>query len=203
MTDSFVAISEDGIRFKLKCDGTWEPYVVVESERASGIRFRSSNWGDSGAQIKAVESNEPLHEADNVLLYETHVGGFPANLVFKFVNGMLHAGWYSFQQKHSDNNDFLTDFESLKKLMTLKYGKENEIKDYWFNNLYRDDYAERGLAVAAGHHAIFVVWEDPSTTITLQLTGDNYEICLMLIYKSKQLQALADEADERKKLVGL
>jgi hypothetical protein len=67
----------------------------------------------------------------------------------------------------------------------------------------RDDSIERGLAVSAGHHSIFITWEDPRTTITLQLTGDKYEISLMLIYRSKQLQALADDASERGKLAGL
>ncbi len=201
MADYFVAISEDGVRFKLKSDGTWEPDTVLENR--DGIRFRSIEWGVGIAKIKAMEGQDPVHETDDFLMYETHVGGFPANLVFRFVSGMVHAGWYSFQQKHSDNNDFLSDFESLKKLMTVKYGKEKEYKDYWFNELYRDDFDERGLAISAGHHSIFVQWGDEETEITLQITGDNYEISLMLLYKSIRLQALADADSESKKLVGL
>ncbi len=201
MADHFTAISEDGIRFKLKKDGTWVADTTPISN--NGIRFRTCDWGASIAKIKAVEGQDSIHETDDFLMYEVRVGGFPANLVFKFVNGMFHAGWYSFKQEHADRNDFLADFDVLKNLMTTKYGKEAEIKDYWFNELYRDDYAERGLAIAAGHHSIFIKWDDLETDVTLQITGDNYEISLMLIYKSKKLQALADAASEREKLVGL
>jgi hypothetical protein len=201
MAEYFVATSEDGVRFKLNNDGSWQLDTTPANKEC--LRFRSSNWGDSVAKIKAVEGQDAVHETDDFLIYEAHVGGFPANLVFKFINGMFHSGWYSFKQEHSDTNDFLNDFESLKNLMTIKYGKEVEIKDYWFNDLFRNDYAERGMAISRGDHSIFIKWNDSETDITLQITGDNYEINLMLIYKSKRLQALADAASEREKLVGL
>lgn len=202
MADSFVAISEDGVRFKLKRDGTWEPDIAPATGKER-IRFRSSDWGDSVAQTKVAEKLEPLHEVSDYLLYEAQVGGFPANLSFQFVNDMLHTTYYDFKQEHADRNDFLADFESLKKLMSIKYGKEDEIKDFWHNELYRDDYAERGLAIAAGHHSIFVKWCDAETDIILQIAGDNYVISLGIIYRSKRLQVLADAALEQAKLVGL
>jgi TPR repeat protein len=31
MTDFFLATSEDGVRFKLKNDGTWEPDIEIQS----------------------------------------------------------------------------------------------------------------------------------------------------------------------------
>lgn len=201
MTDYFTAISEDGVRFKLKNNGTWEPDTTLVSDEL--IRFRSSDWGDSIAKIKAVEGQDPIHETDDFLAYKTSVGGFPADMYFHFVNGLFYMSIYSFAQEHADNNRFLSDLETLQSLLTTKYGKPLKVNDVWLNDLYEDDYAERGLAVAIGHHVIFVSWEDEGSILRLQLTGDNHQIKLNLIYQSKRLKVLADAADEREKLVGL
>jgi hypothetical protein len=203
MADYFVAISEDGVRFKLKRDGTWEPDVAVETESTNGIRFRSSNWGECITEVKKAEKGKPEHETDDWLLYRTQIAGFPADLSFNFVNGMLFLGMYVFKQEHTDDNKFLDDFESVQALLTTKYGAPHEIKDIWLNDLYRDDYEARGMAVSRGDHSIFVNWIDDETSITLQLTGDNYEIRMGVLYRSNRLEPLAKAAMEREKLEGL
>lgn len=201
MADYFTATSEDGVRFKLNQDGTWAPDITTISNEC--IQFRSSNWGDNIAQVKSEEAVEPIHETDAWLMYETQIAGFPVNLSFRFISGMLKSGFYHFKQEHSDNNDFIFDFETLNKLLTIKYGAPNETKDYWFNDMFRDDYSRRGMAIASGHHSRYFLWSDEQTTLTLQLRGDNYEIYLSALYESKSLKPLADAADEREKLVGL
>lgn len=201
MADYFVAISEDGVRFKLKSDGTWEPDTTPQSEDA--IRFRTSNWGNSIVEVKDSEQAEPLFEDTEALMYEVSIGGFPAKLVYRFVNGMLCKGIYRFEQEHAEKNSFIEDFETLKKLLTLKYGEPFEVNDFWLNDLYKDDYSARGLAVSCGHRAMFSLWQDADTTITLQITGDNYEIGLRIFYTSKRLESLEAAASERAKLDGL
>jgi hypothetical protein len=201
MVKFFTAISEDGIRFQLNSDGTWEPDTTPISK--DGIRFRSNEWGDSMSQVKAAEAVEPAGEGSDSLVYKSQVCGFPTHLSFCFVKGMLNVGFYTFKQEHADNNRFISDFETLGNLLTSKYGKPIAIDDIWINNTFKDDYAERGLAVAIGHHSMFFSWEDEESTLRLQLTGDNHQINLVLIYQSKRLQALADAEDEREKLIGL
>jgi len=201
MADYFTTTSADGVRFKLNRDGTWEPDITPISN--DGIRFRQSDWGDSFSQVKAAEAAEPAYEDSDALIYKSQVGGFPTCSHFYFVKEMLYLGIYNFTQEHADNNRFVSDFETLESLLTTKYGKPMKVNDIWLNDLYKDDYAERGLAVAAGHHSIFISWEDEKSTLTLQLTGDNYQIKLTIIYQSKRLQALAAAADEREKLAGL
>ncbi len=201
MADYFVAISEDGVRFKLKRDGTWEPDKTPQNKGA--LRFRKCNWGDGVEDVKATESAEPDEFLDDLLLYEFHVGGFPVSATFHFVNGLLHLGMYRFKQEHTDDNKFIDDFESLQTLLTSKYGKPKEITDVWLNDLFRDDNEKRGTAVSRGDHVIFVKWNDDETSITLQLTGDNYEIRMAAIYRSIQLEPLAEAVREREKLEGL
>ena len=201
MTDYFTAISEDGVRFKLNQDGTWAPDITTISNEC--IQFRSSNWGDNISQVKSKEAVKQIHETDDWLLYEAQIAGFPVSLSFRFVSGMLNTGMYSFKQEHSDNNDFISDFETLNKLLTIKYGAPNETKDFWFNDMYRDDYSRWGTAIASGHHSRYFLWSDEQSTLTLQIRGDNYEITLAVLYESKRLKPLADAARERENLVGL
>lgn len=200
MADSFAAISEDGVRFKLRRDGTWEPDTTPSN--VNSIQFRSSGWGESPAKVKASEMIAPLFEDGEILGFETSVGGFPVIASFHFVNGLLHLDMYKFKQEHADENKFIDDFYSLQSLLTTKYGKPEEIQDIWSNDLFRDDYEKRGMAVSRGDHAIFIIWQDDDTKITLQITGDNYEISLAVIYRSKRLESLARAASEREKLAG-
>ena len=88
MTDCFFAISEDGVRFKLKSDGTWE--ADTTPAKMDRIRFRSSDWGDSVALTKVAEKSEPIHETSDWLLYDTQVGGFSAQLSFHFVYHVVY-----------------------------------------------------------------------------------------------------------------
>lgn len=201
MADYFVAISEDGVRFKLNRDGSWEPDTKLASNES--IRFRKINWGDNIAHVKASEVDEPVFEDGNRLMYDASVGGFPVRLSFRFVNGMCCGGIYGFKQEHADRNSFIDDFETLKRLLTVKYGTPFAINDIWLNDLYRDDYSERGMALASGHHSIYALWQDDETRMMLQITGDNYEINLYIFYTSKRLEPLDEAEREQVQLIGL
>ena len=124
-------------------------------------------------------------------------------MYFYFVNGMFYMSIYSFAQEHADNNKFITDLYALEKLLSTKYGNPFEANEYWLNDRYKDDHAYHGIAVALGHYSIFRSWQDAETTLTLQLTGDNHEIRLSLIYKSTRLQSLAAAKRESDMLDGL
>lgn len=204
MADSFVAISEDGVRFKLNNDGTWEPDMALETGKEC-IRFRSSNWGDSVAKVKAAEPNDPVSEIEDWLTFATQVGSFPAELRLNFVNDMLCAGVYGFMQEHADINDFLVDFESLERLLIAEHGESSEKNDYWLNELFKKDFSCRGLAYASGHHVTQRKWKNGAVEINLQIGSDNYRngIKLLLSYESKRHQQLAVAALERQSLVGL
>lgn len=201
MTDFFIAISEDGIRFRLNRDFTWEPETDVIQAAPGG--FRSSNWGDSLQQVKAAESDSAILEDTDFLAYETRAAGADVLLTFTFVNGMLAKGGYKFNQEHSENNDYYYDFERVKGLLVKKYGPPVLSKEYWFNDLFREDPLNKGAAISCGHHSLLERWEDDATAIELWLTGDNFKIEHRLSYQSKRLESLLNSQIEQKQLVGL
>jgi hypothetical protein len=201
MADYFTAISEDGVRFKLNQDNSWEPDITPMSK--DGIRFRSSNWGDSVSQVIAAEQEEPRYGNSDAITYEVNVGGLPALSHFYFTKGMLHQGIYGFTKVHIDNNLFFSDFESLSGLLRTKYGEPVKVDDFWESDYFKDNYDERGRAVELGHHSICITWDDAGTTLQLQLAGYKNQIMLNLVYKSKRFQSLAYSEDAKKMLVGL
>ena len=170
MADDFVAISEDGIRFKLKNDGTWEPDIPLAGNEI--FQFRSSNWGDSVAKVKSAEPTDPVSEIDDWLTFDTRVGGFPTELRLNFLNDMLCAGVYAFKQEHDEANDFIADFESLERSLIAKYGESSEKNDYWLDEQFKDDIFRRGMAYAIGHSVTQRKWTSDEVEINLQIGSD-------------------------------
>lgn len=200
MTFFVSAVSPDGQRFKILENGTWEKDGSVATGK---IAFRSSCWGDSIEAVKNAEKAELLTEDPDYLAYKTTVAGLSAMFFFRFVDGRLVTGSYKIDEPHANNNAFLNDFESLKKLLQTKYGPASSSDVFWNNDLYQDNYAEWGMAISCGHVSFFDVWEDKETHLELQLTGDNYEVSLRLLYRSEALKCLADAHREKNLLDGL
>ena len=111
-----------------------------------------------------------------------------------------------FTHSHSNENDYILDFNKLKEILTKKYGKPIEDERLWKNDLYRDDPQYWGFAISLGHLIYLATWETPATDttdttiITLLLNGENFEIMFCIEYLSKNLHKLEEKAIEKKSL---
>jgi hypothetical protein len=90
----------------------------------------------------------------------------------------------------SSENDYISDFDSLKSALTIKYGEPTDDKTIWKNSLYRDDKEEWGLAISIGHLYYYTSWKTDTTEISLGLIGDNFEINFFIDYSSIALAEL-------------
>ena len=88
----------------------------------------------------------------------------------------------------------------MKEILTKKYGKPIEDKQYWKKDLYKNDYQDWGFAISLGHLSYFATWQTNTTDIFLGLYGDNYKINLGVEYESIQLKVLEEKAKEKKAL---
>ena len=70
----------------------------------------------------------------------------------------------------------------------------------WRNTLYADSEEDYGRAVSLGHLELFAAWDTPSTDISCSLEGDNYEVKLSVLYRSKAHQQLVEKSLESKDL---
>lgn len=200
MSDYITAVSSDGQGFMLFRDGTWK---IDSTPKAHSVAYRSSAWGASVDEVKKSESAKLVLEEADFLAYQTSVANSEALALFTFVNGRLVSGRYSFQEPHANNQAYLHDFWKLKRLLEEKYGPSKVSDTFWVNELYRDNVDEWGMAVACGHVSFFETWNVEDTHIELQLTGDNYEVKVSIMYKSLSLKGLLEQAQRQQAISGL
>ncbi|MCD6098451.1 DUF3157 family protein [bacterium] len=194
-----IAITEDGKKVLLKDEGTWE-YIKEEPKKEEMYDFRKTTWGMGKIQVKKTEKGKIVEEDENLLAYQGTVGGLDCFILYIFAEGKLVRAKYAFTETHSNKNDYISDFNTLKETLTKKYGKPVKDSRIWRNDLYEDDYQYWGFAVSLGHLAYFAEWETPNTYITLALYGENYEITLAIEYQSKKLKKLEEKEREKKSL---
>jgi hypothetical protein len=201
MKKYFYATAEDGRQFRLNNDWTWERHWT--EPRLKTVSFRSSHWGDTTDEVKGNEHSNITCDSKNLLVYEVDIAGFSANLSFHFVDNQLALGIYRLTQPHADLNAHLDDFQRLSELLQKKYGQPTSSKEFWFNDLYKDDYSQRGMAVSMGHHAIYTDWKLKETEITIVINGDNLSINPAVFYQSVELGHLFEAKLEQRDGEGL
>ncbi len=151
--------------------------------------FRQTSWGMSKTEVIQSEGTSPL--VDKVNIDGFPYIGYTTNLVvgdtsqevliiYYFIQEKLFFARYNIITKHSNLNDYLTDFEMFKTILSPKYGIPEE-ETLWKDDLYKDDPQDWGMAIATGDLQKFATWETATTTIILQLKGDNYNLKIAIV----------------------
>ena len=161
--------------------------------------FRKTTWGMTKEQIKQSEHPRTvIDETDEVVMYETKLADFKIYPTYIFTGGKLTRGKYILNEKHSNKNDYINDYNKLKRLLIKKYGKTKVKKDvYWKNDLYKDDPQHWGTAISIGHLVYHCGWETPKTKIVLMLWGENYKLSTVIEYKSVELESYENKFREK------
>ncbi|MDO7976742.1 outer membrane protein assembly factor BamB family protein [Oceanotoga teriensis] len=184
---------------------------AINSENAKEIEnrvydFRNVNWGMSKEEVKEIETSDFIINLDDgTLVYKGTVAGEKVFIYYEFYNNALIQGKYAFLIDHSNENDYIDDYNRLKGLLNKKYGKAHEDEQIWKDNLYKDDYENWGFAISTGDMYYYSKWltEDIKTDIEMQLWGENYEVRLLIIYKSIKDIDLLEQKKEEENLEGL
>lgn len=152
------------------------------------LAFRNTYWGMTKDQVKATEEEKPIHETEDLIIYEDTLMGYDVSYAYIFANSnyLLNRSAYTFKIVHTNDNDYINDFEDIKEKVADKYGKPMEDNIIWKTSTFKDYPDNYGMAVGMGHLLYKTVWESEDTNIMLLLQGDNYEITLQLIYWSKE-----------------
>lgn len=193
-----IATTQTGKTVLLKSDGTWEYSRDDSAASRNSFAFRKSNWGMNKKQVKVAESLEIIKDDPDFLVYNGNVAGIPAYVYYIFVGDRLVRSQYRFRATHTNRNDFISDFSQCKQTLTEKYGSPKTDTHIWRNNLYKDDPDQYGFAVSLGHLLYRAEWETETTTIVLQLSGENYSVDNVVEYSSKQLTGLEDSIQKDK-----
>jgi hypothetical protein len=162
--------------------------------------FRKTTWGMAYEQVKDIEKSRRTYDTEEILIYEDRLAGLACDIIYIFAQGELVRTKYLITEKHSNENDHISDYDSLKESLTKKYGGPINDGHKWKNDLYKDDYQRWGFAVSIGHLAYYAMWKTPQTTIAILLKGDNYDITLVIEYVSEELKELEEKEKEKELL---
>jgi len=149
--------------------------------------FRSSSWGMTKQEVISHEKLKLIYNKSNHLGYMSKISGLKTSVLYTFSKNHLSSAGYMFREKHSNKNDYINDYEYIKKVLIDKYGQPIVDEKVWRNDLYKNDYQNYGLAVSIGHLRYDTQWETDKTKISLDLLGDNYKISMIVKYKAKAL----------------
>ena len=178
-------------------------FIVVffaELSFADEYNFRKTKWGMSIAQVKSSEPLNVAEESTTLLAYKTTVIGKDVFVTYFFIDNQLVRATYLLTRSHTNKNDFITDYNDFKKILTTKYGKPKANESLWKNDLYKDDYSDWGFAISLGHLIYISSWETPDTEVNNMLMGENYDITCAVEYSSKNLKELEKKDQEKKAL---
>jgi len=165
--------------------------------------FRKTTWGMSKEQVEKTETKEIAYEEEGILGYEGSILDFDCKIVYVFAEGKLVKTRYIITEKHSNRNEYIKDYYTLKTILSKKYGEPLELEEVWLKDLYKDDPEDWGLAISIGQLFYMAEWKTLETSIILSLDGDNYEIMLAIQYRSKELGELEEKEKERRALEDL
>jgi len=135
-----------------------------------------------------------------MLVYKTKVIDKKAFVNYFFTDNQLIKAGYILAGLHTNKNDYITDYNDFKEILTKKYGSPKNEQTLWKNDLYKDDHSHWGLAISIGHLKYFSAWETDNTEILNFLSGDNYHILCGVQYRSKSLKEIEIKGNEKKAL---
>lgn len=156
--------------------------------------FRKTEWGMSKNEVKALEPLPLQGENQTSLVYQDSIAGIDVVIGYTFStdSDQLIAGGYLSQSKYKNQNEYIDDFNTMKKYFTGKYGEPKLDKVRWLNNFFKNSPEKAGFAVALGHAYYLTEWDTPNSVITMTLSGQDYEIQHLVSFKSKQYSEKLD-----------
>lgn len=134
-------------------------------EPVANPTFRKVKWGMSKQDVKSRETGTVTSESDNVIIYEgISVAGLNTYVGYVFVEDKLYRGVYMFNENYVNDDRYLTDYSSLKEILTSKYGNPEEDKKTWLTD--SDYYRKRpGDAVRMGELILYSIWTTDDSKI--------------------------------------
>ena len=180
---------------------------LISQEKVQKNDFRNSKWGMKKDKVLSTEKNKPIGASPEnqyfLVRYAGEIAGMKADYGYYFLDDILVRGGNILGEKHYNKNQYITDYNKLKEILTRKYGSPIRLNSFWFNDLYKNDPQDYGRAVSIGHLGFESDWETDRTLIRLTLRGDNFNISISLYYFSKLHKELIDKADEKSQEQGL
>jgi hypothetical protein len=104
------------------------------------------------------------------------------------------AATYMSKEKHTNQNDYILEYNQLIDALTEKYGEPYEDETIWKSDRYKGDSSYWGFAISAGDLVDYASWDANNTNIKIIIDGDNFTIHIRIFYTSKTIEAPESDA---------
>lgn len=176
--------------------------LFVSNVYSDNYDFRKVKWGMSVTEVIQSEGRKPVLRDNTTIVYNCTIVGRKVKTAYHFVQNKLVQAFYILEDKHSNDNFFISDYGAFKKALTKKYGKPNTDEVNWSvrDSILKSDSTLWGIAVSGGILSYMSLWETSTTFIGLMLNGDNMKVRCGIGYESKALKILAlQDVNEKNK----
>lgn len=161
---------------------------LITDNSDESYSLRNVNWGMSIQEV--IQSEEQDYDYmsgdESQLVYSNITAGTVkfSYLMYNFDDAALNQAIYYAEDTHTSDNLYVEDYKTLKDKLTSLYGTPNpdDVKEIWYDDLYKDDPNDYGKAVARGDLTMATRWTTDTSVITLFLSGDNYQCKLAIQY---------------------
>jgi hypothetical protein len=162
--------------------------------------FRQTQWGMTPAEVQRIEAAEPLPgTTPETMAFPGKAAGRDCTVFYGFENGRLvRAGYHFGAGARGQKTDAVREYESLKSLLTEKYGAAHNEQVIWLDELFKNSPGEYGLAAAIGHHRRLAQWDTERTEIQASLGGENSRVSLRIDYTSKEFRSREEQVKKEK-----
>lgn len=170
------------------------PTISIAETTTDGFTYGSGiKFGMTMKEVKQI-AGVPEETSDTMFVYtKTKTAGEDSYTAFVFNENTLNTIYIIFTGQHSNNNDYIGDFDDIDEALVKKYGTPSIDQFYhWKNSLFKDDTEQYGLAIAAGHLVIISTWNVSGVVITHTISGDNYETNHGIIYRPEDYEESTD-----------
>lgn len=161
----------------------------IPIKQRSNVDFRNAKWGENMETVKKYELDITLSDSEDMLSGEVNVGGYESYVGFLFDDNKLYEGVYAFPLDYSNSGQYIPAYDTLKSMLTQKYGDpyEDEIIPLTKQSLI--DYAGPASSLEYGYVVYRCQWETNTTNILLGMSAENYEVKLLILYTDKNYEA--------------
>jgi len=175
------------------------PTSKISSSDNEASDFRNASWGMSREQVRRVESakEQDFDHGPDHLYFNDEVAAVPATVIYNFHHDVLLGAHIMLTEEHMNPNNYISDFERFKDLLTSKYGDPmDDTHQLWSRELYQDDPNDWGQAVEVGDLVYVARWQTTRSNIRHILNGDNFEISHFILYhdisREEEIEARMD-----------
>jgi len=185
--DNAVAKLYDSVKC-ITFDENGESSHVAKRTVAAPTRI---HWGMAYDDVRTclgVPANATVMNEFRVLRYNKEIVGIACTIDYMFSSqNKLVKTRYSFDQDHSEKNNYIADFIKLNEFFEETYGKPNRDDCIWHDPSLKADPANWGQAVSLGHLSYETRWVISETEIVLNLSGKDEKVSLEVFYSCLNL----------------